>query len=50
MPLENELAARYHTSRPTVRRTLVVLKADGLLVPRQGSGTFVRPGRTSGSW
>jgi GntR family transcriptional regulator len=43
MPSENELAARYHTSRPTVRRALALLKADGLLVTRQGSGAFVRP-------
>ena len=32
MPSENELAARYQTSRPTVRRALALLKADGLLV------------------
>jgi len=43
MPSENELAVRYQTSRPTVRRALALLKADGLLVTRQGSGAFVRP-------
>jgi GntR family transcriptional regulator len=43
MPSENELAARYQTSRPTVRRALALLKADGLLTTRQGSGAFVRP-------
>lgn len=43
MPSENELADRFQTSRPTVRRALALLKADGLLVTRQGSGAYVRP-------
>jgi GntR family transcriptional regulator len=42
MPSENELAAQYRTSRPTVRRALALLSADGLLVAQQGRGTFVR--------
>lgn len=43
MPSENELATRYATSRPTVRRALAVLKAEGLLTTEQGRGAFVRP-------
>jgi len=43
MPSENELARRYGTSRPTVRRAIAHLKAEGLVISEQGSGTFVRP-------
>lgn len=43
VPSENELAARYRTSRPTVRRALALLKAEGLLSSEQGRGAFVRP-------
>jgi GntR family transcriptional regulator len=40
---ENELASRYGTSRPTVRRAIALLKAEGLVVSEQGRGIFVRP-------
>jgi GntR family transcriptional regulator len=43
LPSENELAERYGTSRPTVRRATALLKAEGLLVAEQGRGVFVRP-------
>lgn len=43
VPSENELAKRYRTSRPTVRRALALLKAEGLLNTEQGRGVFVRP-------
>jgi GntR family transcriptional regulator len=43
MPSENELATRYGTSRPTVRRALAVLKGEGLITTEQGRGAFVRP-------
>lgn len=43
LPSENELAQRYATSRPTVRRALALLKAEGLLTTEQGRGVFVRP-------
>jgi GntR family transcriptional regulator len=43
MPSEHELAEEYRTSRPTVRRALAVLKAEGLIVTEQGRGAFVRP-------
>jgi len=40
---EWELAQQYQTSRPTVRRAVAVLKAEGLVITEQGRGTFVRP-------
>ena len=40
---EWELAEAFATSRPTVRRAVAVLKAEGLVVSGQGKGTFVRP-------
>lgn len=40
---EHELAEKYDTSRPTVRRAIAVLRADGLVVTEQGRGAFVRP-------
>ena len=43
MPSENELAKRYKTSRPTVRRAIALLKAEGLVNTEQGRGVFVRP-------
>lgn len=43
LPSENDLAQAYETSRPTVRRALARLKAEGLVVTEQGKGAFVRP-------
>jgi DNA-binding transcriptional MocR family regulator len=40
LPSENELAERYRTSRPTVRRTIALLKAEGLVNTEQGGGAF----------
>lgn len=42
LPSEHDLAARYAASRPTVRRAIAVLKAEGLVVSEQGRGMFVR--------
>jgi GntR family transcriptional regulator len=42
LPSENELADLYGTSRPTVRRAIAQLKAEGLVVTEQGRATFVR--------
>jgi GntR family transcriptional regulator len=43
LPSENELAERFGTSRPTVRRAIALLKAEGLVNTEQGRGAFVRP-------
>jgi GntR family transcriptional regulator len=43
LPSEHDLAERYGTSRPTVRRAIARLKAEGLVVTEQGRGAFVRP-------
>lgn len=44
MPTENDLMERYHASRNTVRGALNVLRTEGLVTSRQGSGSFVRSG------
>jgi GntR family transcriptional regulator len=42
LPSENQLAERFETSRPTVRRAVALLKAQGLVTTEQGRGAFVR--------
>ncbi|ANZ42858.1 GntR family transcriptional regulator [Lentzea guizhouensis] len=42
VPGENDLMSRYDVERPTARQALEVLKNEGLIVARRGSGTFVR--------
>lgn len=42
IPAESELMRDHRVSRVTVRKALDLLVADGLLVRRQGKGTFVR--------
>ena len=41
LPSENQLCKQYGVSRPIIREALSRLQADGLVVSRQGSGTFV---------
>ena len=41
MPTECELAARFEVSRQTVLKALNTLKSKGVLIGRQGKGTFV---------
>ena len=41
LPSEGELALRFKVSQGTVRKALDALSADGVLVRRQGKGTFV---------
>jgi GntR family transcriptional regulator len=41
MPAERELCAAWGVARMTLRRALDELVAEGLLVRRQGQGTFV---------
>nr|WP_306468481.1 GntR family transcriptional regulator [Actinomyces sp. 186855] len=41
LPSERELATRYEVNRLTVRRAIDALVAEGLVVRRQGAGSFV---------
>ncbi|MCP5367503.1 MAG: FadR family transcriptional regulator [Hyphomicrobiales bacterium] len=41
LPSENELIRRYQVSRTVVREAISGLRADGILVTRQGVGAFV---------
>jgi len=43
LPSETELVERYQLSRPTIRRAIAVLTAEGLVVVEHGRGAFVRP-------
>lgn len=43
LPSEPELAETLGASRPTVRQALAALELDGLIIRRQGVGTFVNP-------
>lgn len=45
IPTEAELCTIYGASRVTIREAVRRLTDDGLLVPRRGSGTFVREAR-----
>jgi GntR family transcriptional repressor for pyruvate dehydrogenase complex len=42
LPTENELAVRFNVSRTIVREALARLRDDGIVVSRQGTGTFVK--------
>lgn len=42
LPSGNELSKRYGVARMTVQQALRLLRDDGLIVSRQGSGVFVR--------
>lgn len=41
LPSESELAGRFAVSRPVVREALGRLREDGVIVSRQGSGSYV---------
>ncbi len=41
LPSEMELSKSFQVSRPVVREALMRLRADGLVVARKGSGTYV---------
>lgn len=45
LPSQGELAATYGVARMTVQQSLRILRDEGLIVSRQGSGVYVR-GRT----
>jgi DNA-binding FadR family transcriptional regulator len=42
LPSETELATRFAVSRPVVREALGRLREDGVVVSRQGSGSYVK--------
>lgn len=42
LPTEKELAERFKASRPTIARAMRELQHEGLIIRRQGQGTFVR--------
>ena len=42
MPTEMDLSERFQASRPVVREALQRLREDGLIVSRQGSGSYVK--------
>jgi GntR family transcriptional repressor for pyruvate dehydrogenase complex len=44
LPSERELSSRFEVSRPSLREAIQKLVAKGLLVSRQGGGTFVAEG------
>lgn len=48
LPSEQELCYRYRVSRQTVRQSLALLQQEGLIVRKQGSGSYIT-GLTSGS-
>jgi GntR family transcriptional regulator len=42
LPFEKELCEKYHASKMTVKKALDLLVAEGLIVKKRGSGTFVK--------
>ncbi|MCD7763980.1 MAG: substrate-binding domain-containing protein [Lachnospiraceae bacterium] len=44
LPTEADLMRAYGVSRQTVRQALSVLQNEGMIVKRQGSGTYIAPG------
>lgn len=42
LPSETDLAQRFGASRPVVREALARLRDDGIIVSRQGSGSYVK--------
>lgn len=44
LPSYRSLAASYAVAEGTVKRALAVLRTDGLVITRQGSGSYVRSG------
>lgn len=41
LPTEQTLCQRYHVSRQTVRKALSLLEENGLIIKKQGSGSFI---------
>ena len=49
LPREIELASQFSVSRTSIRESLSVLKAKGLIAARQKAGTHVRERNSPGS-
>ncbi|MGC0418571.1 GntR family transcriptional regulator [Embleya sp. AB8] len=49
IPAESRLCDEYELSRPTVRRAIAVLVADGVLFVVQGRGTYVQGAEPTGA-
>ncbi|MGH1570844.1 FadR/GntR family transcriptional regulator [Methylobacterium sp. P31] len=47
LPSEHDFAAHFQVSRPVVRSALDRLRREGVIVSRQGAGSFVRPREAS---
>ena len=47
LPSEGQLCELFGVSRPVVREALSRLQADGVVISRHGSGSFVQPQRSS---
>lgn len=45
LPTEAQLCERFSVSRPVLREALTRLKAEGIIIARQGSGSIVRKSR-----
>ncbi|MFD5319334.1 GntR family transcriptional regulator [Streptomyces sp. NPDC127098] len=43
LPSEHQLADHFDTTRATVRKAIALLRAEGLVISRQGAGVIVRP-------
>lgn len=50
IPVESDLASQLGISLGTLRRAVESLVSDGILLKRQGAGTFVRTYQNSGYW
>jgi GntR family transcriptional regulator len=45
LPAERALAEEYGVAYTTVRRAMEILRERGVIITRQGRGTFVKPRR-----
>lgn len=50
LPTENDLAARLGVSRPVIREALSLLRDQGLVVSRRGSGSYVQRREAAGGF
>lgn len=50
IPTETELSELYHVSRITIRRAITELCNEGVLIKKQGKGTFVKERKIFVNW